>query len=217
MELIDKQELIIKGLDFLGIRPETFLLESFLLYLEELQRWNKAYNLTSIKGDKDIIIKHFLDSLLYLKFIPEVSCYVCDVGSGAGFPGLPIAIVRQDLNLTLIEPSWKKCAFLKYMINKLRLLNVTVVEARVENYRDSRFDVLATRALFNIGDFIKAAAHLLSEKGFFIMSKGPSIKKDIQEVSSNYTIEVLQINLPLTSILRNIVKISPVKNLSLRS
>lgn len=87
------------------------ILEKFIIYLNELKKWNKTYNLTSIEDDVAIIIKHFLDSLLYLCFIPEKQLSIADVGSGAGFPGVPIAIVRPDLKITLIEPSWKKVRF----------------------------------------------------------------------------------------------------------
>ena len=82
-----------------------------MTYLSELKKWNRAYNLTGLAKDEDIIIKHFLDSLLYLKAIPQGALQVADIGTGAGFPGIPITIIRPEIEMYLIEPSGKKVRF----------------------------------------------------------------------------------------------------------
>src|SRR5208282_5320201 len=139
----------------LDVSVQADTVDRFLSYLFELKKWNRAYNLTALKSDRDIIAKHFFDSLLFLKVFPEDSGNVCDVGSGAGFPGIPIAIVRPDISITLIEPSRKKCAFLRNIKKVINLNNVAVLEARVEDMKDSDFfNIAVTRALFSINEFI---------------------------------------------------------------
>ena len=106
-------ELLRDGIIELGFTPSKEQINAFMIYLSELKKWNKAYNLTGLEKDEDIIIKHFLDSLLYLKAIPNGEIRIADIGSGAGFPGIPIKILRPEIEMFLIEPSRKKSAFLK--------------------------------------------------------------------------------------------------------
>ena len=121
------RQILSAGLRELGIEPTEQILGHFDIYLRELKKWNKVYNLTAITDDREIIVKHFLDSLLYLKAIPDGQVTLCDVGSGGGFPGIPIAIVRRDLLITLLEPSRKKIAFLRQMRRLLSLENVEIL------------------------------------------------------------------------------------------
>ena len=106
-------ELLKDGLRKLGISAGEEAIGAFLLYLEELKKWNRAHNLTSITDDREIVIKHFLDSALFLEAVHGRGRRIADVGSGAGFPGIPLKILRPDLEISLIEPSGKKCAFLR--------------------------------------------------------------------------------------------------------
>lgn len=202
-----EKEILKEGLAQLKIEPSDAVIDKFTLYLQELKKWNRAYNLTALKKDKDIIIKHFLDSLLYLKFIPEYRQKVCDIGSGAGFPGVPISIVRPDLEITLIEPSRKKTAFLRHIKRILSLENIIIMETRVEDLK-MQFDIGVTRALFDIRDLIKKASHILKENGFFIINKGPKIREEIMTIHEDVKIEVLSVMLPLTTMKRNIIKVS---------
>ncbi|MEM3112747.1 MAG: 16S rRNA (guanine(527)-N(7))-methyltransferase RsmG, partial [Candidatus Anstonellales archaeon] len=113
--------LLKKGLRRIGLSSSARQVELFMTYLAELKKWNRVYNLTGLRTDEDIIIRHFLDSLLYLKAIPEGGLSIADVGSGAGFPGIPIKIMRPDIQLALIESSRKRSAFLRHIIRILRL------------------------------------------------------------------------------------------------
>ena len=116
-----KNESLLKnGLQELDIICSEDQIGSFMLYHAELKKWNKAYNLTALKNDHDIIIKHFLDSLLYLKALPEGISTLADAGSGAGFPGIPIKLVLPALDLTLIESSRKKTAVLRHITRQLQ-------------------------------------------------------------------------------------------------
>jgi 16S rRNA (guanine527-N7)-methyltransferase len=201
-------KLLIDGLVALGIEPADDIVVSFITYLHELMKWNRAYNLTALKKDQDIIIKHFLDSLLYLKAVPDSARSVCDIGSGAGFPGAPIAVVRPDLNITLIEPSRKKAAFLRHIKRTLLLNNVDVFEQRVEDVEEGLFDVAMTRALFSVHDMIKKAGHVLKKGGLFILNKGPKFEEELKGLPAGVKCEILTVSLPLTSLKRHIVKVT---------
>jgi len=203
-----EQKLLSKGLLELGISVQADTVATFLSYLFELKKWNRAYNLTALKNDRDIIIKHFLDSLLFLKAFPQDSGNVCDVGSGAGFPGIPIAIVRPDISITLIEPSRKKCAFLRNIKKVINLNNVAVLDARVEDIKDANYYIAVTRALFSIDEFIKKTKHIVKKNGCFIVSKGPKFQDELEKMPSSAHIEHITATLPLTSLQRHLIKVA---------
>lgn len=124
-----------------------------MVYLKHLQLWNQSFNLTGITLDDEIIIKHFVDSLGALKADDiKVGAKLLDVGTGAGFPGIPLKIARMDLNITLVEPARKKFSFLHYIIGLLRLESVDIFGGTLERFLNERlpyasFDYLTTRAL----------------------------------------------------------------------
>lgn len=207
-----EKETLIKGLSELGVEPSDAIVSKFSTYLIELKKWNRAYNLTALKKDEDIIIKHFLDSLLYLKVIPEGRWNICDIGSGAGFPGIPIAIVRPQFNVALIEPTRKKTAFLRHMKRTLCLDNVEVLESRIEEVQGRLFDIALTRALFSVSDFIKNAQHVLNEQGFFVLSKGPKLEDELKHLPRNVTCEIVKVVLPEISLERSIIKAKIILN-----
>ncbi|MEW6003057.1 MAG: 16S rRNA (guanine(527)-N(7))-methyltransferase RsmG [Nitrospirota bacterium] len=209
---MDIKELFREGLDELGYIPEPGLISHFMTYLIELKKWSRVYNLTGLKKDEDIVIKHFFDSLLYLKAIPSGEIKVADVGSGAGFPGIPLKIIRPEIKMYLIEPSRKKSAFLRHMVRTLSLKKIEVIEKRIEDVgRDQEtplsVDAAVTRALFSIKDFVKKVSQIVKEGGILILSKGPTVKEELKDLK-NITYEILNIRLPLSNITRNIVKVS---------
>jgi 16S rRNA (guanine527-N7)-methyltransferase len=206
---VDIKELFRKGLKELGYIPETDRLNAFMTYLTELKKWNKAYNLTGLKKDEDIIIKHFLDSLLYLKVMPEGEIKVADIGSGAGFPGIPLKIICPEMQMYLIEPSRKKAVFLSHIIRTLQLKKIEVIETRIEETKVNRelplsVDVAVTRALFDIKDFIKKASHIMKQSGILILNKGPKVKEELKMIK-DIKYEIVTVNLPLSDIKRHIV------------
>ena len=202
-----RDELLRKGLEELHLKPYDSSMASFETYLEELKKWNRAYNLTSIKKDEDIIVKHFLDSLLYLKVIPQGALKIADIGSGAGFPGIPIKIIRPEVDMYLIESSAKKSLFLRHIINLLKIRYIHVIEERVENIQNTLcVDIAVTRALFSIEEFIKRASHLVKKGGILIHSKGPKVQEELQKLKDiNY--EIMPCILPLSDIQRYIVAV----------
>ena len=209
-------ELIKDGIIELGLTPSKVQIDAFMTYLSELKKWNKAYNLTGLKKDEDIIIKHFLDSILYLNVISDGEIKIADIGSGAGFPGIPIKIIRPEIEMYLIEPSMKKSAFLRHIIRELQLKKIEVIEKRIEEIRVNKelplsVDVAVTRALFSIKDFIKKASHIVKKGGILILNKGPKVKEEIK-ILKDIKYEMLTFCLPLSDIKRHIVMVNPKKN-----
>ncbi len=197
-------ELLTKGLDLLRIPYSGVQIEAFSLYLTELKKWNRAYNLTALKTDADIVIKHFLDSLLFLKVLPPHVKSIADIGSGAGFPGLPIKIMRPDIETVLIEPVQKKALFLENMQRHLKIDRLSVRNCRIEDMHDLLVDAAVTRALFSVGEFIDKAERLLREKGVLILSKGPKLEDELRGLETA-AITREDIVLPFEKSLRHLI------------
>ena len=190
------------------MEPRVETVAAFDLYRQELKKWNKVHNITSITDDKEIVVKHFLDSLLYLKAIPAGKLTLCDVGSGGGFPGLPIAIVRADIEVTLLEPSRKKMAFLRQIRRLLSLKNVEIIDARAEEVTDRQFDVVVTRALFTVSDMIIKAGHLVTKGGFLVLNKGPKFDEEVRKIPPSVPAEVMSVSLEKAHLTRNLITIA---------
>lgn len=197
-------ELLKRGFEELGIIADEPQIRTFIVYLEELRKWNEVHNLTGLKEKRQIIIKHFLDSLLFLKVLPDDVMTVADIGTGAGFPGIPMNIIRPQLKLFLIEPSQKKAIFLRHITHKLGLNKVTVVEQRIEEINNLKVDAVVTRALFSIGDLIEKARAVLKESGVVILSKGPKLEEEIKKTTSQ-NISIVDLKLPFENVMRHLV------------
>lgn len=211
--LAEAAVLLTRGLRELGIEPSSSNFEEiifkFAVYLQELMKWNRVYNITSLKKEVEIIQKHFLDSLLYLPFLMEDVHSVADVGSGGGFPGLVLKIVRPELTMHLIEPSRKKSSFLKHMVFKLGLERIYIHQQRVEDL-SIKVDAAVSRALFKIKDFIKRASHILRPGGIIVLNKGPEVQKELKEIEDLHLVpsQYVQVSeriLPTTDIKRYLV------------
>ncbi len=204
-------ELLKKGFLELNLSLSENQIQTFIIYLNELKKWNKAYNLTGILDDREIIIKHFLDSLLYLKALPQEEIKLADIGSGAGFPGIPVKIIRPEIKMFLIESSLKKTVFLRHIIWKLGLKNISVIQNRIEKVLvnhdlEQPVDVAVTRALFGIRDFLKKASHIIKKDGILVLNKGQKIEEEIKELKDVKS-KIIPVYLPLTDIKRNIIVI----------
>lgn len=180
-------EILEKGVAELGIRLDEEQKSQFALYLQELKEWNKKINLTAIKDDRGIIVKHFLDSLSCLKAEKiKRGLFLVDLGSGAGFPGLPLKIVSPSLRVTLVESSKKKIQFLSWTIKKLGLMDVVVVCDRVEKFgreeaaRES-YDLAVARAVGSLSTLAEYALPLLKLGGYFIAQKSRTAKEEITQ------------------------------------
>jgi 16S rRNA (guanine527-N7)-methyltransferase len=174
--------------------------EKFSLYLNELSSWNKKINLISRKKDKpEDIYRHFFDSLLIFKAfqIPSGS-KILDLGSGAGFPAIPMKILREDLDITLVESIRKKTLFLKNMIELLGLKDITVFQERIENlpelqgFKES-FDFVTAKAFGKVKDTINNSYPFLKQGGILVAYKGSSYKTEIIELLEGFENLKLQI------------------------
>ena len=158
--------------------------ELFEIYTKELLIWNENINLTAIRTEEEILLKHFADSLTLLPFIPETAKKLVDIGSGAGFPGIPLAIMRPNIEVTLVESVGKKCKFLEHIKETLSLSNLEIVNARAEevgmhtDYKGT-YDVATARAVTRLLDLTKYALPLLKKDGILLAQKGT--KEDPRE------------------------------------
>lgn len=156
--------------DRIGVHLQADQVKQFMIYLEQLQIWNRSVNLTSITVTEEIIVKHFVDSLAGMTAEPITQgASLVDIGTGAGFPGIPLKITRNDLNITLIEPVQKKISFLYSIVGLLRLERVTIFYGTldqfiIKNGQGSPFDYMTTRAL-KYESVLRRGAKLLTTGG----------------------------------------------------
>lgn len=175
--------LIVEGLNELGYENDFLLIEKLEIYLATLKKWNKVYNLTAINEDSAIITKHFFDSLSVNGFIQN-SQRILDVGTGAGFPGLILALFNPDKSFVLVDGVSKKISFLQEMIGKLNLKNVMAVHIKVEEYKvTEQFDIIISRAFAEIKKMIKLTKHLIKANGKFIAMKGPDVINELDDLN----------------------------------
>lgn len=145
--------------------------EKLLAYIDLLAKWNRAYNLTAVRDPEDMVARHLLDSLAVLPFVHGGS--LADLGSGAGLPGIPLAIARPDIGVTLVESNGKKARFLREAARSLPLPNARVFEARVQTVT-GRFDTVTCRAFASLRDMLHWGGHLLAPGGRWLALKGRS-------------------------------------------
>jgi len=168
------RSLLERGLEQLALKIPVPACEKLLSYVDLLAKWNRTYNLTAIRDPSGMVTHHLLDSLAVVSHLPmRESDRLADAGSGAGLPGVPLAIVRPEWRVTLNEASEKKAAFLRQAAIELKLENVAVHCARVETWRpESTFAVVISRAFAEIARFFECCRHLLSPGGALAAMKG---------------------------------------------
>ena len=185
---LELREFTIRSVKELGLTVGEIHAEQFMRYLAHLIEWNKAINLTAIVDPKKIINKHFVDSLVGLvaTSFPK-NGMVLDVGSGGGFPGIPLKIMRSDIRLTLVEPVQKKCSFLNSVIGLLKLQDVSTFCGTIEQYTkqplSDAIDMVVVRAL-KYEEIRKHIPALLTSKGKVVLYRTESIKK--QEIGEEF-------------------------------
>ncbi|MFQ5456658.1 MAG: 16S rRNA (guanine(527)-N(7))-methyltransferase RsmG [Nitrospirota bacterium] len=208
---MDIKVLLQSGSEELGTPLSPAQTTLFFIYLSELKRWNRRVNLTSIREDKEIIVKHFLDSLSCLKgFIPQEGSKVIDIGTGAGFPGIPIRIYAPFLDLTLLDSSEKKTTFLHYLCGKLGITDINIINDRLEGLVKKRayiggFDIILIRALGNITDILEQGMLLLNHEGIVLLCKGKNIDNDLKLLQKRYKVRVINFILPFSDYERNLI------------
>ena len=173
------------GLAGLGLALAPGQVEALLRLVDELADWNTRMNLTAIRSPADMVDKHLLDSLAVLPRLNGLA--VADVGTGAGFPGLPLAIADPDRRFTLVEATGKKATFVRHATAMLDLPNVEVVQERAESYRPGRpFDCVVARALGPLSEFIRVAGHLARPGGRLLAMKGKVPEAEIAALPAGW-------------------------------
>lgn len=211
-----------KSLDVINIKLNEKQIKQFYDYMNLLIEWNKKINLTAIIEPKEIILKHFVDSLTVSKYINEKSTLI-DVGTGAGFPGIPLKILRNDIKITLVDSLNKRIKFLDEVIKKLNLDNIKTVHGRAEEigrnkeYRE-KFDYATSRAVANISTLSEYLIPLIKNNGQCIYMKGTDLDEELEKgkkaisVLGGNIVNKEEFELPYSDIKRTIIIIEKVKN-----
>lgn len=164
------KELIVEGASRMGLTLDGEIIDRLGTYIDGLMKWNSAYNLTAIRDEKEMVIKHLLDSMSLLPFCDADD--LLDVGTGAGLPGMVLAICKPSLAVTLLDSNGKKVRFLRHMVAELHLQNVQTVQARVEEFQGQTFARISSRAFASLADMVQGCRPLLARNGRFLAMKG---------------------------------------------
>lgn len=192
------------GLAELGLDLDAVARGRLLDHLRLLTRWNRVYNLTAIREPERMLSHHLFDSLAVL---PYVKCdRLLDVGSGAGFPGIPLAVARPTLAVTLLEPSQKKVAFLRQVVIELGLGNVETVQARAQDWRPAQpFPCIISRALGKLADFVRLTDPLLAAGGRWLAMKGGRPDAEIKALDSARVVHEIKLRVPMLAAKRHLL------------
>jgi len=178
------------GIEDLGLGLSGANIDRLELFLQEMARWNRVHNLTAIEDQKDSVVLHLIDSIAVLpimdQFLGNKTALIADLGSGGGLPAIPIAILRPEWRLTLIEAVRKKTAFLQHARGKLELKNTEILSERVETVakkRPGEFDAVISRAFTSLANFLELSQPLLRPGGLVFAMKAKRADEELQEVS----------------------------------
>ena len=210
---MNKKEFI-NALKELNISVTPLQLEKLNIYYNLLIEENKKYNLTAITNKEDVYLKHFYDSLTLTKIITLSNQHICDIGTGAGFPGIVLKIIFPDLKVTLLDSTEKKCKFLKLIISKLNLNNIDVINERAEIYSKTtreKYDIVTSRAVAPLKHLLEYSIPLVKVNGYYIAMKGDISKEiigiDIYEKKLDIKeVKRLSFELPKENSIRTLIK-----------
>lgn len=196
-----------EGLRAMGQAPESHPCDSYLAYLALLEKWNRAYNLTGIKNMEDMLGRHLFDSLSALEHVRGRRAL--DVGSGAGLPGLVLAMARPKVNWVLLDSNIKKTRFLEQAVMELGLINVEVVHLRLEDYEGEKpFDTIISRALMSAEKFSRQCLPLLAEGGRILLMKGTKLDEELAGLKdSDLRVSSTEVAVPGVAGVRHILQI----------
>jgi 16S rRNA (guanine527-N7)-methyltransferase len=208
------RRLLIEGAKAFGIDLNERMMEAFDLYLRELLKWNEKMNLTAIRSEKGIVLKHFLDSLSVVPHLPKISSLL-DIGSGAGLPGIPLKMVQPSLEVTLIDSVRKKIDFQSHIIRTLGLKGIKAIHGRIQDREilealGGRFDAIIARAFSDLDTFLLLSFPFLKKGGILLAMKGDSAGEELKRLPlstrNRYRwIKPATFSLPFSPIKRSII------------
>lgn len=190
------QKTLVDGIDQLGLELAADVIDRLLSYLALLQKWNRVYNLTAIRESSRMVSHHLLDSLSVLPYL-HGKC-VADVGTGAGLPGIPLALANRQWSLTLADSNHKKLAFVTQAVGELKIENAAIQRDRVETWHPVQgFDVVISRAFADLQDFARLAGHLVAPGGKLVAMKGLKPFEEIALLPAAIRVtDVFRLNVP---------------------
>jgi 16S rRNA (guanine527-N7)-methyltransferase len=210
----ENKDLLVEGAKAFGIYLDGKAMEAFELYFRELLRWNQKINLTAIRSEKGMVLKHFLDSLSVAPYLPKHSS-ILDIGSGAGFPGIPLKVVQPTLEVTLIDSVRKKVDFQRHILRMLGLKGTEAIHGRVQDKEilkrlARRFDIVLSRAFSDLQTFLALSFPFLKEEGTVIAMKGEVDNKEMRLLTetegTRYRLKTtVPLTLPFSSFKRTIL------------
>lgn len=214
---------LIDGAKTIDINLSEKQIEKFILYKKLLQEWNKKINITSITEDREVDIKHFIDSIVPIKTnLFNGKLKVIDIGTGGGFPGVPLKIINEDLDILLLDSTNKKIRFLDEVIEKLELKNIEAYHGRAEElgrneqFRE-KYDIAISRAVASLDTLSEYALPLVSIGGHFIAMKGPDVEEELKlgqnaiKLLGGKVKNMEKIQLPNTDIIHSLIIIEKIK------
>ena len=213
------KELFIKELDNINIHINDKQLEQLEKYYQILLNENSKYNLTSITNKEDVYLKHFYDSITLSKIINLDNQSLCDIGTGAGFPGLVLKIMFPNLKVTLVDATLKKCNFLEMVIKELELKDIEVINNRAEEYAKivrEKYDIVTSRAVAPLKHLLEYSIPLVKVNGTYIAMKS-DISKEIEGISKYEEklnikqLNIIKFNLPIENSLRTLISYQKLK------
>lgn len=201
MNLIQRIE---KGAKELESELTSAQVEQLATYLEQLDKWNKAYNLSGIKQLDEMIAKHVFDSLAVIPYLKGET--ILDVGTGAGIPGAILAIACPDKHFTMLDSNGKKIRFLKQVIYDLGLKNATAIHGRIQDCTD-QFDIVTSRAFTALDNMLELCRHTVKKDGFLLCMKGPGAIDEMAPIKNQVSeLELIELVVPELDSIRSLVK-----------
>ena len=187
------RDLLIEGLQRMDLKLSDQVIDQLMAYLDLVEKWNRVYNLTAIRERDEMIKLHLLDSLSILNHVHVKN--ILDVGSGAGFPGIVLAITKPELKVTVMDSVNKKTTFMQQVKSELSLMNLDVVNSRVEDYQPTTlFEAVISRAFSNLKNMMSLTQHTLQKEGVWLAMKSKDVREELQAFEKNqYTLIPLEV------------------------